>query len=227
MTFETIFMHGYLLLSIVGAHHGDELVAVTKQAGATGGTIMQGRGTASSKILAFLGIGDTEKEVVLTLLDAHNVRAVMDAVIQAGAEDHKHLGGVALLLDVRQVLRRIPTGSEVPMDGVQEEGMASKWELITVIVNKRYADEAMAVARAAGAFGGTIINGKGTGTEEDVKFFGVPLVPEKEMLLILAEKSNAPAIKDAVRQDKCLQEPGSGIMFSMDVQEFSFLGAKQ
>ena len=60
-------------------------------------------------------------------------------------------------------------------------------ELIVVIVNKDFADDVMHAARKAGAGGGTVINARGTAREEDAKFFGVQIVPEKEMLMILVD----------------------------------------
>ena len=44
-------------------------------------------------------------------------------------------------------------------------------QLICVIVNAGYADDVMNAARTAGATGGTVINARGTGREEDVKLF--------------------------------------------------------
>ena len=63
-----------------------------------------------------------------------------------------------------------------------------KQTLISVILNKGYADDAMAAARKAGAGGGTVINARGTAREDDAKFFGMHIVPEKEMLMISADK---------------------------------------
>jgi hypothetical protein len=53
---------------------------------------------------------------------------------------------------------------------------SAKHELISIILNTGYADDVMAAARAAGAPEGTSINARGTGTEEDVKFFGLILI---------------------------------------------------
>jgi hypothetical protein len=57
-----------------------------------------------------------------------------------------------------------------------------------------------------------------------VKFFGISLVPEKEMLLILAPVEKAQGILDAVRSETSLKEPGSGIAYCIDVQQFHYLG---
>ena len=102
--------------------------------------------------------------------------------------------------------------------------MESGFTLITLIVNAGFADDVMAAARRAGATGGTIFNARGTGTEEDVKFFGIALVPEKEMLLIVAAKDRVETILQAVNATPRLCEPGGGIAFAMDVERFVVLG---
>ena len=63
--------------------------------------------------------------------------------------------------------------------------------------------------------------------EEDVKFFGITIVPEKEMLLILAEKSKEKDILDAIKNLPCLQSKGSGITYCIDVNDFAPLGTNQ
>ncbi len=92
--------------------------------------------------------------------------------------------------------------------------------LITCIVNHGLADEVMAAARKAGATGGTILSARGTGTEEDAKFFGYTLVPEKDMLIILVEAEDAPTVLEAIRALPVLAEPGVGVAFCADVERF-------
>ena len=101
-----------------------------------------------------------------------------------------------------------------------------KQVLITFIVNKGYADDAMIAARKAGATGGTVLNARGTGNEEDVEFFGIPLVPEKEILLIIVAADKAEAILREVQDVPCFSEPGAGIAYCMDVEDFIILGKK-
>lgn len=63
----TIYAPGKLLVSVVGRHHGEAVVEISKKAGARGGTVILARGTAESRILQLLCLGDMEKELVLTL----------------------------------------------------------------------------------------------------------------------------------------------------------------
>ena len=102
--------------------------------------------------------------------------------------------------------------------------MESGHTLISVIVNAGFANDVMEAARKAGARGGSILTARGTGTEEDVKFFGITLVPEKEMLLIVAARDKMAPILEAISQTPILNVPGGGIVFTMNVEDFIVLG---
>ena len=101
-----------------------------------------------------------------------------------------------------------------------------KCSMVVVIVNKGFSETLMDVARANGATGGTIVPARGTAKPDDETFFGVKLVPEKELLLVLADSSLADAVVDAVRALPCFAEKGSGIAFRVPVRDFAALGAK-
>lgn len=97
--------------------------------------------------------------------------------------------------------------------------------LITVIIEKGMMDKVMQVARNAGAKGGTIINGHGTASLEDVMYCGVHLIPEKEVLLIVADDETAARVMEDVGGMPELKVKGMGIMFSVPVSDFRILGA--
>ena len=99
-----------------------------------------------------------------------------------------------------------------------------QYEMINIIVNKGYAEDAMAAARKAGAGGGTIIGARGTAREGDSTFFGVDIVPEKEMLMILVPQEKRQAIVEAVSALSCFEKAGSGIIFSNEAKGFKLLG---
>ncbi|NVP23701.1 P-II family nitrogen regulator [Treponema phagedenis] len=102
--------------------------------------------------------------------------------------------------------------------------MAGESQLITVIVNRGFANDVMDAARKAGATGGTILHARGTGKPEDEKFFGITIVPEKEQLLIIADNATAEKIKTAISNLDILKEPGIGIIFSLPIIEMKTLG---
>ena len=63
-----------------------------------------------------------------------------------------------------------------------------------------------------------------SGRAEDVSFFGITIVPEKEVLLILVEKGKSPAILEAVKNLESLTGPGTGIAYCTEVSDFVQLG---
>ena len=97
---------------------------------------------------------------------------------------------------------------------------SNKNVLITFIVNHGDAYDIMTAARAAGAKGGTIVNAHGTSREGDLKFLGMNLMSEKEMLLIMAEKNMAQKIINAVKDLPIFKKPGGGIIYTTDVNQF-------
>ncbi len=178
-------------------------------------------------------LADTEKEVVFTLAANPDMTAIAEA-LRAAPDLCKKMPGIGIILDVTAFLRSGPNlasemlGKGVSMDGMQPEiaGKKPGHELICVIANYGFADDIMAAARDAGATGGTIFRARGTGTEADGSFFGITIVPEKEMLMILVRAQDRDRILSAVRASPCLSEPGSGIVFAMPVTDFFPLGKK-
>ncbi len=91
-------------------------------------------------------------------------------------------------------------------------------ELIVVIVNQGFEEEVMTAARQAGARGGTIFNARGTADSQDlVKFLGITLHPNKEIVFILTAQETRDAIMNAIKASTGLATKGAGILFSLPV----------
>jgi nitrogen regulatory protein PII len=191
-----------------------------KKAGAGGGTVIMARGYSKYALLNALGLGDLRFEAVYIIVDETQRRAIKDALV-AHTKDEQEDFGVLYEADVYKFIRN----GKLDVSE-RDDTMAGKtpYEMLTVIVNKGYADDVMAAARKAGAGGGTIVYAHGTGKEEDAKFFGITIVPEKEMLMVLTPRDKAASVLDAIRGLRCLSEPGIGIAFTMDVNDFTVLG---
>ena len=143
-------------------------------------------------------------------------------MIDASSEK-KQPFGILFTLSVNSFIR---TG-EILGAGKEDNMSNTTHQLITVIVNKGFADDAMAAARKAGAGGGTIMNARGTAKEGDATFFGMEIVPEKDMILILAENAKVQPILDAIRELPCLSKPGSGIAYVSPAENFTLLGKRK
>ncbi len=194
------------LVAIVKKGEASKLMSAARAKGAPGGSVISARGTATNSILAALGLGDTSREVLLSVVEREKLDEILSAVKRVRAS------GIALVIDAFRGAEE----EEMEMDG--------QYEMIQVICQDGYSEDIMAVARRAGAKGGTVVNARGTSTEQDVKFFGSPLVPEKEILMIVMEKSKAEAVRKAISQMEILNKKGMGIMFSVPVRDFVNLG---
>lgn len=197
-----LYLKNSLLFTIVNHGSADRFVELARNAGAGGATVFPAKGTATSSVLRMLGLGDTSKDVVLILLD----NDIADEITQKAIEDEKIQGVSALLCS----------------QGDKE--MDENYKLITIIVNAGFADDIMDTARKAGATGGTITHARGTATGDQAKFLGITVVPEKEMVMILAKSEETDKIVSAISDMKCLNEPGVGVVFVQNVKKFINLG---
>lgn len=215
-----------LIICIVPHNSGEFITNAAKQAGAGGGTILMGRGTASNSVLQLLGLGDTSKDITMNIVEDNAATAVCAKIENACSTKKAHFG-VLFTIDVNSFIKAGAGSTKKPAESSQNnlgEDNMENYEMLNIIVNKGYAEDAMAAARKAGAGGGTIIGAKGTAREGDATFFGVDIVPEKEMLIILVPQDKKEAIVQAVSSLPCFEKAGSGIIFSNRAESFKLLG---
>lgn len=96
-----------------------------------------------------------------------------------------------------------------------------KYDLIVTIVNRGDADTAVEASKKAGAEGGTIIYGRGTGIHEKTKLFSLLIEPEKEIILTLIKKEKTEAVLKTIVDSIDLNEPGNGVAFVLEVEATS------
>ena len=72
-------MTGFSLLTILVPHgHARKIVHEGRKLGFHGATILLAQGTVKSKLLDFLGINQTEKEVILTIGEHTQLTHIME-----------------------------------------------------------------------------------------------------------------------------------------------------
>jgi hypothetical protein len=187
--------------------------------------LYKGRGTASSDILDLLGIGSTEKAVVMCLEQDLMVPVLLKEVSKklglhspgAGIAFTIPLSGInSLILQAfkESVEKHLETKSEKDREKMSNE---IKHDLIISVINHGYSDEFMAVAKKAGATGGTVISARGVAHRGPVKFFGISVQDEKEIIIIVAAREKKTAIMRAVSISHGVSTKAGGIVFSLPV----------
>jgi nitrogen regulatory protein PII len=92
-------------------------------------------------------------------------------------------------------------------------------QLIVTIVKKGWSERVVHAARCAGARGGTIVHGRGVGIHEQKKLLGIPIEPEKEIILTLVHRDKTNAVLKAIVDAGRLEKPGTGIGFVLNVDK--------
>lgn len=90
---------------------------------------------------------------------------------------------------------------------------ATNLNLITCVVQRGKADGVVKAAIQAGAGGATVSFARGMGVRERLGLLGLAIVPEKEIILIVATRATSERIFGAVVDAAGLRTPGLGIAY--------------
>ncbi len=93
------------------------------------------------------------------------------------------------------------------------------FELIVTIVNKNTCEKIIRASKKAGAEGGTIIYGRGTGIRETKTLLGIPIEPEKEIVLTIVPQNITETVQQAIVEAGNLDKPGAGISFVLELKK--------
>ena len=92
-------------------------------------------------------------------------------------------------------------------------------EMVVCIINAGHSQDVVDSARKAGARGATVVKARGTANAKAEKLFGIPIQPEKEMVLILVKSDIKDDVLRALYQNCGLESEGQGIAFSLPVEQ--------
>jgi nitrogen regulatory protein PII len=99
-------MHFKLIVVMVEDRHTDEIVAASRDAGATGATVLnQARGEGLSPAKTFLGLSiGAQVDVILMLVEEHLSRHILEKIAKVGQFDESPGSGIAFQVDVEDAI---------------------------------------------------------------------------------------------------------------------------
>jgi len=99
-------MHFKLIIAFVEDTVTDDVIEAARKAGATGSTVInQARGEGVEQSRTFLGLSlDTQRDVVLLLVEEHLSRHILETIETAGSFDDKSGTGIAFQIDVEDAV---------------------------------------------------------------------------------------------------------------------------
>lgn len=213
-TAHNAFLIMTLILSEQQCH---KFVQIAKEKDIRGGIVVLGKGTVKNATLNLLGIKNQKKEIINILLEKEKGKEMLDYFtneLQLDQPGH----GIAYTTSVITAGQIISNkqGTWNDMQGMEGDSMFKK---LTVVVNRGVAGDVMDIARKSGVTGGTIMHGRGTGSEYTAKLLGMEIEPEKELVMILMPSGLVDKVVNDLYQELQLDLPGNGILFVEPVAE--------
>lgn len=187
--------------------------------------VLHAHGTAVRSMLDILGIESNEKRVVLTIATQEKTRRLIDEQkrrLFIGVPGH----GIVVSVPIKSIgggkTVAFLGGSQQPAKYTPE--LNYSYELIVAIANEGHTDLVMNAARSAGAAGGTVLHGKGTGSDKAEKFYSVSIAQEKEVILIVAKAEQKAGIMRAILEKAGPNTEAGTIVFSLPTSEVAGFG---
>ena len=185
------------------------------------------RGTATKSMLDLLGMESKDRRLFMTVASPEQTKQLIQ-------EQRKRLyidapgNGITVSVPIKSV-----GGSKTLAflsNGQNVKGLPTlnyDYELIMIIANQGATDQVMDAARSAGARGGTVIHGLGTGSKNAEKFYKVSIAAEKEVILIVSAASQKAVIMKAIIEQAGPDTKAGAIAFSLPVSELAGFGIAQ
>ncbi len=238
----------WLLVSIVERGQAAGLMRLYREQGICWHYQSYGRGTASSELLDILGMGGSEREIILSLASAAVMRRLMEqlkedvpvrakgiafstaltavtgslgAALRGQAGDYGENGREE---NGRETDASRPGQAELSEKGDGRMEREDNGSLILVMVNQGYTDEVMNTARAAGARGGTIIRSRFAGGSSESDLYGFARQEEKEIIAIVAMPGSRNVILETIHKIHGPQTEAGAVVCSVALEQMVRLG---
>lgn len=95
----------------------------------------------------------------------------------------------------------------------------NKFECILTVVDGGFSELVVDAAKAAGAQGATIINGRGSGASTDEAFFKLNIQPDKQIILILTKVEQTKDIIASISEKAGMNTKAHALSFVLPVEE--------
>ncbi len=213
------------MISICDPRAQPTLTALCAELSLPVNVVLHAHGTAVRSMLDILGIESNEKRVVMTVANTEKTKRLIEEQkrrLFIGVPGH----GIVVAVPIKSIgggkTVAFLNGNQQPAKYTPE--LNYSYELIVAIANEGRTDQVMNAARAAGAAGGTVLHGKGTGSENAEKFYNVSIASEKEVILIVAKAEQKAGIMKAILEKAGPASEAGTIAFSLPTSEVAGFG---
>jgi len=180
-------------------------------------------GTASSEIMDMLGLGSSDKSILLSTMTkqtAHETLKKLKKECKIGTINSGIAFTIPLTGTSNFLLHMLNqhNGENQTNTRKDDKTMSEiKHTLIAAIVERGFCAEVMEAARAGGAGGGTVINSRRVGNDGLSGVWGTGVQDEKEIVLIISDLESKNDIMRAISEKCGVQSEAKGVVISLPV----------
>ncbi len=181
-----------------------------------------GKGTATSEIMDILGLGSSEKDVVVSFAAASAAKKLLHDLDN---ELRGHTGGAGIVVAIpisglnSLVANLAAYHAESLKQKERNEMERTENSLILVVCARGCTDDVMSTAKACGARGGTVIKGRLSGLEELEQAYEVELKPEREIVAIVVPTELRGPIMEAINAEHGLRSEAQAVLCSLPIEQ--------
>ena len=186
-----------------------------------------GKGTATSEIMDILGLGSSEKDVVVSFAAASATKRLLHDLDN---ELRGQTGGAGIVVSIpvsglnSLIANLAAYHAESRKEREGNEMERSENSLILVVCARGCTDDVMSTAKSHGARGGTVIKARLSGLEELEQAYEVDLKAEREIVAIVVPTSLRGPIMEAINTEHGLRSEAQAALCSLPIEQIVRLG---
>ena len=186
-----------------------------------------GKGTATSEIMDILGLGSSEKDVLISFAAASAAKQLLHDLDN---DLRGRTGGAGIVVSIpvsglsSLIANLAAYHAESLKDKEGETMERTENSLILVVCARGCTDDVMSTAKAHGARGGTVIKGRLSGREELEEAYEVDLKAEREIVAIVVPTGLRGPIMEAINAEHGLRSEAQAALCALPIEQIVRLG---
>ena len=216
-----------VILSIVERGQGSAMLRLYRKRHVPIHFQCAGKGTATSEIMDILGLGSSEKDVLISFAAASAAKQLLHDLDN---DLRGHTGGAGIVVSIpvsglnSLIANLAAYHAETLKDKEGETMKRTENSLILVVCARGCTDDVMSTAKAHGARGGTVIKGRLSGRKELEQAYEVELKAEREIVAIVVPTDLRGPIMEAINAEHGLRSEAQAALCSLPIEQIVRLG---
>lgn len=177
-------------------------------------------GTASSEMMDILGLGSSDKSVLVSILPKVTAEEMLKKLLKELrlSATNSGIAFTAPLSGISNLIVRLYADQNSNEEKEETDMTESKYSMIAALVNPGFSEEVMKVAREVGAGGGSVVHCRRIADEATVAKIGLDVQEEKEVVLIITANEAKLPIMQAIGKSCGVHSDAKGFVFSLPIE---------